>query len=101
MCRLHVHLKTALCSGTSRRGYGQKLSSLGIQAPGTQRIEVLQAGEDHELRVLCHNLQDEGHLAEHLLAVSKYVLLDGFCVIEESLDQMLILFFHIQHTVFS
>ena len=59
-----------------------------------QGIEVLEAGEDHELRAAGHDLQDEGHLTQHLFSVVEDVLLNGGAVLQEGFDEVFIFGFH-------
>ena len=83
----HVHLQALVRARGGGGGDGQKLRGLGLQAAGPQSIEVLEGGEDHELRAAGHDPQDEGHDAQHLLGVVEDVLLQGVAVPQEGFDE--------------
>ncbi len=93
-CRSHVHLEALVRTGCGGSSHGQKLCRFGVQALGPQGIKVLEGGEDHELRAAGHDPQDEGHSAQHLLAVGVDILLQGFGLIQEGFDQGFVLGLH-------
>lgn len=89
-----MHLQALVRATASGCGHGQELRNLGLQALRPQGIEVLQAGEDHELRSAGHDLQDKGHGAQHLFGVVEDVLLERGAVLQEGFDQGLVFGLH-------